>query len=118
MSARISIIAAVGQNRELGRQNKLLWRIPADLGRVKSLTTGHPIIMGRKTYESIGRPLPNRTNIVMSRTPIEIEGCIVVDSLEKALEAARAVETEEISYSVADRYIQKPCLLLIVSTLP
>ena len=96
MSARISIIAAVGKNRELGKQNKLLWRISADLGRVKSLTTGHPIIMGRKTYESIGRPLPQRTNIVLSRTPIDIEGCVVVNSLEKALETARAVEATEI----------------------
>lgn len=96
MSARISIIAAIGKNRELGKQNKLVWRISADLGRVKSLTTGHPIIMGRKTYDSIGRPLPNRTNIVLSRTPTEIEGCIVVDSFEKALEVARGVETEEI----------------------
>lgn len=96
MSARVSIIAAVGENRELGKGNKLIWRIPADLKRVKELTTGHPIIMGRKTFDSIGHPLPNRTNIVLSRTPLTIEGCIVVPSLEEALEAARAIDTEEI----------------------
>lgn len=96
MSARISIIAAVGENRELGKGNKLIWRIPADLKRVKELTTGHPIIMGRKTFDSIGHPLPNRTNIVLSRTPVAIEGCTVVSSLEEALETARTIDTEEI----------------------
>jgi dihydrofolate reductase len=94
--ARVSIIAAIGKNRELGKENKLLWRISADLGRVKTLTTGHPIIMGRKTYDSIGRPLPNRTNIILSRSPVEIAGCVVFDSLSKALDYAHTVDTEEI----------------------
>ena len=58
-SARISTIAAVGENRELGKKNDLIWRIKDDLARVRSLTTNHPIIMGQNTYESIGRPLPN-----------------------------------------------------------
>jgi dihydrofolate reductase len=96
MSARISIIAAIGKNRELGKENKLLWRISADLGRVKTLTTGHPIIMGRKTYESIGRPLPNRTNIVLSRNPVPIDDCVVLSSLEEAVAHARTLDTEEI----------------------
>jgi len=93
---RISIIAALGKNRELGKQNELLWRISPDLKRVKELTTGHPIIMGRKTYESIGRPLPNRTNIVVSQTQNTIEGCVVSTSLEDALEAAKETLTDEI----------------------
>jgi len=93
---RISIIAAIGQNNELGKQNELIWRIKEDLKRVKELTMGHPIIMGRKTFDSIGHPLPGRTNIVVTRSNLNIEGCLVFDSLEKALEAARAIDSEEI----------------------
>ncbi len=93
---RISIIAALGQNRELGKKNELIWRISADLKRVKELTMGHPIIMGWNTYQSIGRPLPGRTNIVISWTPAEIPGCVVFTSLAEALTAAREVEKEEI----------------------
>lgn len=95
-SPRISIIAAVGQNRELGKNNELIWRISADLKRVKELTMGHPIIMGLRTYESIGHPLPGRTNIVLSFEPKNIEGCTVVTSLDEALAKAREVECEEI----------------------
>lgn len=62
----ISIIAVIGKNSELGKDNKLIWNIPSDLKRFKEITKGHPVIMGRKTYESIGRPLPDRTNIVIS----------------------------------------------------
>jgi dihydrofolate reductase len=94
--ARISIIAALGENRELGRENNLIWRISPDLKRVKALTMGHPIIMGRKTFDSIGHPLPGRTNIVITRVPTPIEGCLVFDSLEKALETGLALDHEEI----------------------
>ncbi len=94
--ARISIIAAVGKNRELGKKNELIWRISPDLKRVKALTTGHPIIMGRKTYDSIGHPLPNRTNIVISRAQMCIEGCLMYDSLQKGIESAQAIDSEEI----------------------
>lgn len=93
---RISIIAAVGQNRELGKKNELIWRISADLKRVKELTMGHPIIMGWNTYLSIGRPLPGRTNIVISWSPVIIDGCIVVTSLNEALLKAKELEQEEI----------------------
>ena len=62
----ISIIAVIGKNRELGKDNKLLWHIPGDLPRFRTITTGHPVIMGRKTFESIGHPLPDRTNIIVS----------------------------------------------------
>jgi len=67
----ISIIAAIGPNRELGKNNKLLWHIPEDMKRFKQLTSGHTVIMGRKTFESIGKPLPNRYNIVITR---DVEG--------------------------------------------
>ena len=86
----VTIIAAVGRNRALGKDNDLIWHLPADLRRFKSLTRGHHVIMGRKTFESLGKPLPNRTNIIVSRNPdYRAEGCIVVNSLEKALEIAQ-----------------------------
>ncbi len=94
---KISIIAAIGKNRELGKNNKLLWHIPGDLPHFKKLTLGHPIIMGRKTFESIGRPLPNRTNIVVTRdSSYEVEGVVVVHSIEKAIEEAKKKDKEEI----------------------
>jgi len=94
---RISAIAAIGKNRELGRTNDLIWRISEDIKRVKQLTMGHPLIMGRKTYESIGKPLPGRTTIIVTRDPnFRAEGCVVVHSLEDALKQAREIETEEI----------------------
>jgi len=94
---RISMIAAIGQNRELGKKNDLIWPIADDLKRVKELTTGHPIIMGQNTYESIGKPLPNRTNIVLTQDQNYVpEGCVMAYSIEDAFEKARAVEEEEI----------------------
>jgi dihydrofolate reductase len=82
----ISMIAAIGKNRELGKGNDLLWKIPDDLKRFKEITTGHPVIMGRKTYESIGRPLPERTNIVITRDiNWKSEGTFPVASIDEAL---------------------------------
>jgi dihydrofolate reductase len=82
---QISIIAAIGKNRELGLNNKLLWHLPDDLKNFKELTTGHTIIMGQKTYESIGRPLPNRKNFIMSRNiSYQAKDCTVVHSIEEA----------------------------------
>ncbi len=92
---RVSIIAAVGKNRELGKQNELIWRISDDLKRFRALTTGHPIIMGRKTYESIGRPLPDRTNIIVTRGDSPIPGCVVAHSLDEALEVGKSIDSEE-----------------------
>lgn len=87
---KISIIAAIGKNRELGKDNKLLWHIPEDLKRFRKLTQGHAVIMGRKTFESIGKALPNRINIIISKkrgwTPL---GCLVADSIEKAIDIAK-----------------------------
>lgn len=122
----ISAIAAIGSNRELGHGNELIWRIPADLKRLKALTTGHPIIMGRKTYESIGRPLPDRTNIVISRNPdYPAPGCTVVTSLADALATARAREDEEVFifggaaiYALAWPHLEKLYLTVIEDTAP
>ncbi len=81
----ISVIVAVAENGVIGGENRLLWHISEDLKHFKALTTGHPIVMGRKTFESLGRPLPGRRNVVISRTASAIEGCEVVRSVEEAL---------------------------------
>lgn len=82
----ISIIVAVAQNGVIGDKNSLLWHISEDLKHFKAHTSGHPVIMGRKTYESLGRPLPNRQNVVITRQHgLEIAGCTVVHSLDEAL---------------------------------
>jgi dihydrofolate reductase len=95
--AKISIIAALGKDGVIGKNKELLWRIPDDLKRFKRLTTGHPIIMGRKTHESIGRPLLERINIVVTRDKnYSAEGCVVTHSLEEALRKAVDADKEEI----------------------
>lgn len=86
----ISIIVAVAENQVIGFDNHLLWHISEDLKRFKCLTLGHHVIMGRKTYESVGKPLPGRINIVVSRqNNLTVEGCLVAKSLEEALELAK-----------------------------
>ena len=87
----ISLIAAIDENRGLGYNNQLLCHLPADLKHFKTLTMGKPIIMGRKTFESIGKPLPGRLNIVLSKQAISIEGVTVLHSLSQALEHVQAV---------------------------
>lgn len=81
----LSIIVAVAANGVIGDKNRLLWHISEDLRNFKRITTGHPVIMGRKTFESLGRPLPNRTNVIISRQNIEVDGCTVVHSLAEAV---------------------------------
>ena len=81
----ISIIVAVAKNGVIGDKNSLLWHISEDMRFFRETTSGHPVIMGRKTYDSLGRPLPKRTNVVISRTTTHIEGCTVVGSLEEAI---------------------------------
>lgn len=82
----IKIIVAISKNRVIGDSNKLIWNLPSDLKRFKEITSGHPIVMGRKTYQSIGRSLPNRRNIIITRDEeYEVEGCEVVNSIEEAL---------------------------------
>ncbi len=91
----ISLIVAMANNRVIGKNNQMPWHLPADLGHFKAVTLGKPIIMGRKTYESIGRPLPGRRNIVISRNhDYKAEGCDIAGSLEEAL--ALVNEAEEI----------------------
>ena len=85
----LSAIVAMAENRVIGKDNQLPWHLPADLKHFKSITTGHPILMGRKTHESIGRPLPNRVNIILTRNPdYQAAGCTVVTSIETALQHA------------------------------
>lgn len=89
----ITIVVAMGKNREIGVDNQLLWHLPKDLKHFKELTSGHPIIMGRKTYESIGKPLPNRTNIVISgKNDWFEEGILIVGSIKEALKFAKKID--------------------------
>ncbi|KQB38433.1 dihydrofolate reductase [Flavobacterium aquidurense] len=84
----IIMIAAVAENNALGKDNELVWHLPNDFKRFKSLTTNHHIIMGRKTFESFPKPLPNRVHVVITRQKdYNPEGCIVVDSIENAIAA-------------------------------
>ena len=90
---RLSIVVAMDDNRLIGNKNQLPWHLPADLAYFKKLTTGKSILMGRKTYDSIGKPLPNRRNIVMTRnSEISVPGCEVVSSLGQALELTKGEE--------------------------
>lgn len=88
----VTIIAALARNRIIGRDGGLPWRLPSDLQRFKRLTLNHPLIMGRSTYVSIGRPLPKRRNIVLSRTGFRAPGVEVFDALPAAIEACDGAE--------------------------
>ncbi len=91
----ITIVVAMGLNNEIGTDNQLLWHLPKDLKHFKEITSGHPVIMGRKTYESIGKPLPNRTNIVVSRKNDWFEeGILIVGSIKEAVKFAKKVDEE------------------------
>ena len=93
----LKILVAFDENRVIGKNNALIWHLPADLKRFKALTTGHVIIMGRKTFESIGRPLPNRTTIVISRQQdLKIEGVILAHSVEEAILKAKSISRGDI----------------------
>lgn len=95
--ALLSAILAMDENRLIGKNNQLPWHLPADLKHFKTLTLGKPILMGRKTYESIGKPLPKRINIVMTRDEnFTAPGCIVVHSIQDALQFAAAEQAPEI----------------------
>lgn len=90
-----TIVVAMGEKNEIGFENQLLWHLPKDLKHFKEITSGHPVIMGRKTYESIGKPLPNRTNIVVSRkTDWFEEGILIVGSIKEALKFAKKIDEE------------------------
>jgi len=104
----ITIIAAIGNNNELGKGNDLIWHLPADLKRFKKRTTGHAIIMGRNTFESIGKPLPNRRSIIITRnTSYQKEGCEVVHSLEDAIEL---IASQEDAFIIGGAQIYKEAM--------
>ncbi len=104
----ITIIAAIADNNALGKDNQLIWHLPADLKRFKQVTLNHHIIMGRKTFESLGKPLPNRTSIIITRNKnYKVAGCILVNSLEEALKAA---EKDENPYILGGAEIYKQAI--------
>lgn len=102
----LSILVAMACNRTIGIDNTLPWRIPADMQHFRALTMGHHLVMGRKTYDSIGRPLPGRTTVIVSRDPsLKIDGCIVAHSLGEAI-AACAGDSELFVVGGAEIYAQ------------
>ena len=105
----ITIIAAVANNYALGKDNQLIWHLPADLKRFKKVTLGHHIIMGRKTFESLGKPLPNRTTIIITRNNnYNKENCIVVNSLQEAINTA--ISADENPYILGGAEIYKQAM--------
>src|SRR4051812_27003560 len=86
MSPTINIVVAIATNNAIGKNNQLLWYLPNDLKHFKQVTTGQTVIMGRKTFDSIGKPLPKRRNIIVTRQDIFIDGCEVVNSIGNALQ--------------------------------
>ena len=93
---KISLIVAMAANRAIGLDNKMPWHLSADLKKFKAITMGSPIVMGRKTYESIGRPLPGRSNIIISRNlDYQQAGCLVFNDIKAAIEAS-SKDAEEI----------------------
>jgi dihydrofolate reductase len=94
---RISLLVAMDENRGIGIENRLPWRLSTDLKRFKSLTMGHCLVMGRKTYESIGRSLPGRTMILISRNPAYLaNGCLIAHSVDEALNMAKTSGESEV----------------------
>ena len=92
---RITLVAALAKDRVIGRGSEIPWRLPADQRQFRELTIGHHVILGRLTFEAIGKPLPKRTSVVVSRSQSEIAGAIVVPTLERALEVAREAGEDE-----------------------
>ncbi|WP_299707192.1 dihydrofolate reductase [uncultured Pontibacter sp.] len=94
----IAIVVAIAENNVIGKDNQLIWHLPADLRHFKQKTMGHPMIMGRKTFESIGKPLPGRTTIIVTRQEnYQAEGCIVVNSVEEAIAKGKELDSEQVS---------------------
>jgi dihydrofolate reductase len=122
MTATLSIIAAIGAHTlAIGKNNSLLWHIPGDLPRFKQITEGHPIIMGSKTFHSIGKPLPKRTNIILTtkKTPPSLE-IITAKTIEEALIYARKIDKKEIFiigggsiYAQTIKFVQRIYLTLV-----
>ncbi len=96
MSARLCLVVAMAQNRVIGKNGGLPWRLPADLRQFKAITMGKPMIMGRKTFDSIGRPLPGRTNIVVTRkADYAAEGVVIVGDMTEALKVAQEIASAD-----------------------
>ena len=110
----ISIIVATAFDGVIGKDNQLLWKLSADLKQFRLLTTGHSVIMGRKTFESIGRALPNRTNIVVSRQSnfVSVEGVLQANSLEKAIEIAKNADGNEEIFIIGGGNIYEQALTI------
>lgn len=107
----LTIIAAIANNNALGKDNQLIWHLSADLKRFKKLTTGHHIIMGRKTFESIGKPLPNRTTIIITRNKdYKQKDCLVADSLESAI---KMVKNDSSPYIIGGAQIYKEAISIV-----
>lgn len=103
-----SIVAAVSENNVIGKEGKIPWHLPEDLKRFKQITDGHCVIMGRKTFESIGKPLRNRTNIVVtSSKEYGAKGVVVADSLEKAFKTAEQLGEEEVMIAGGERIYEE-----------
>jgi dihydrofolate reductase len=103
----LSLIGAMGKNNELGKDNELLFSLPKDMKHFKEITTGHTVLMGRKTFESIGRPLPNRRNIVITRdASYSADGIEVVHSLDEALEEFKTTDQEIFVIGGGEMYMQ------------
>lgn len=117
--SRLSAVVALSENRVIGRDNQLPWRLPADLKHFKKLTLGHPIIMGRKTYVSIGKPLPQRTNIVLTQEKqFQAPGCIVIHSLDEAIKKGAECDSDIFIIGGAQLYRQSlPLLQFIYMTI-
>ncbi len=109
----LSAIVAIAENNVIGKDQDLIWHIPNDLKRFKNITNGHCIIMGRKTYESIGKALPNRTNIIITRQNNYLaKGCIIVSSLEAAIAKAKS-ENEDEAFIIGGAEIYRQSLPII-----
>ncbi len=106
LNPNISILVAMAKNRTIGINNTLPWRCPEDLKHFKALTMGHHMIMGRKTFDSIGKPLPGRTTVVVTRNAnLKIEGCLIANSLQQAIELCKG-DTEIFVVGGAEIYAQ------------
>ncbi|MDX5422556.1 MAG: dihydrofolate reductase [Hymenobacteraceae bacterium] len=103
----IAIVVAAAENNVIGKDNGLIWHLPADLRHFKALTMGHPMLMGRKTFESIGKPLPGRTTIIItSQKGYKAEGCAVVHSLQEAIEKGKELDKQIYVVGGAEIYRQ------------
>jgi dihydrofolate reductase len=110
----LSLIVAMSRNRVIGRDNRLPWHLPEDLKRFRKITTGHPVIMGRKTFESIGRLLPNRENIILTRQPeYRVLGAKIVASLDEALSHCHQSNPEQEVFILGGAEVYRQALPLV-----